>query len=87
MVLEYDVYGKFEFEREDGKKSKPEWGRRWCPVSECALVEDWADNVKTFELQLKAKRIAAEAEFAAAPAGETAAQPAPAADDDGGTVE
>ena len=81
MVLEYDVYGKFEFEREDGKKSKPEWGRRWCPVSECALVEDWADNLKTFEGQLKAKRMAAEAEFAAAPAGETEVEPAPAAED------
>ena len=81
MVLEYDVYGKFEFEREDGKKSKPEWGRRWCPVSECALVEDWADSLKTCEGQLKAKRMAAEAEFAAAPAGETQVEPAPGAED------
>ena len=80
MVLEYDVYGEFEFEREDGKKSKPEWGRRWCPVSECALVEDWADSVKAFEGQLKAKRMAAEAEFAAAPAGETEVEHAPAED-------
>ena len=41
------------------------------------------DSLKTFEVQLKAKRMAAEAEFAAAPAGETEVEPAPALELDG----
>ena len=54
--LEYDVYGKFEFDRGNGKKSKAEWGRRWCPVNECSEVEDWEDYLKAYEIQLRAAR-------------------------------
>ena len=53
--LMYDVYGKFEYERENGKMAKAEWGRRWCGVGECAEVEDWQDQLKTFEIKLRAK--------------------------------
>lgn len=55
-ALEYDIYGKFEFERENGKKSKAEWGRRWCSISECAAVEDWVDSLKTYEMELRVAR-------------------------------
>ena len=67
-LLEYDVYGKFEFERDNGKKSKAEWGRRWCPVSECAEVEDWVDSVKAYEIELKGLCVEAEETY-----GETSA--------------
>ena len=61
--LEYNVYGKFEFELPSGKKAKAEWGRRWCTVMELAEVDGWADDVKTFEAELKAKGEEARAEF------------------------
>ena len=54
--LDYDVYGKFEFELENGKKSKPEWGRRWCAVVECAEVLGWEDELAHFEEELKEMR-------------------------------
>ena len=57
--LEYDVYGKYEFELANGKKAKPEWGRRWCAVSECAEVIGWLDDLKQFEIDLAAMRAAA----------------------------
>ena len=59
-ALEYDVYGKFEYDRGNGKKSKPEWGRRWCSIGECAQVDDWVDSLKTYEIELKAARLAAQ---------------------------
>ena len=62
-ALEYDVYGKFEFELAPGKKSKAEWGRRWCQVVECAGVLGWADDLAEFETELKAMREAAEEEY------------------------
>ena len=52
---EYDVYGKFEFELENGKKSKAEWGRRWCAVMDCSQVLGWADDLATFEIELNAR--------------------------------
>ena len=61
--LEYDVYGKFEFERENGKMAKAEWGRRWCTVGECSAVEDWVDSLKTFEMELQAARKEAEESY------------------------
>ena len=54
--LMYDVYGKFEYERENGKMAKAEWGRRWCGVYECAEVDDWKDKLEAYEVKLKAKR-------------------------------
>ena len=63
MELEYDVYGKFEFELPSGKKAKAEWGRRWCTVPEIAEVDGWEDHLKTFEGELKAKREEAVSEF------------------------
>jgi hypothetical protein len=62
-VLEYDIYGQFEYERENGKKGKAEWGRRWCQVSECAGVEDWGDNLKAYEMELKSLREEAQETF------------------------
>jgi hypothetical protein len=59
-ALEYDVYGKFEFELENGKMSKAEWGRRWCAVVECTQVLGWADDLATFEIELKGMRVEAE---------------------------
>ena len=61
--LDYDVYGKFEFELENGKKSKPEWGRRWCAVVECAEVLGWEDDLAHFEEELKEMREEAEATY------------------------
>jgi hypothetical protein len=62
-ALEYDVYGKFEFDLGNGKMSKPEWGRRWCSVSECAEVLGWVDDLKQFEIDLAAMRAAAEESY------------------------
>ena len=62
-ALDYDVYGKFEFELENGKKSKPEWGRRWCAVVECAGVLGWEDELAQFEEELKEMREEAEATY------------------------
>ena len=60
-ALEYDVYGKFEFERlGTGNKSKPEWGRRWCPVVECAEVAGWEADLAGFEEELTEMREEAE---------------------------
>ena len=64
-VLEYDVYGQYEYERADGRTAKPEWGRRWCSVEECARVEDWVDKVKVkaYEIELKGHREQAETDL------------------------
>ena len=43
-----DVYGKFEFDLGSGKMAKPEWGRRWCSVSECAEVSGWVKRPEAF---------------------------------------
>jgi hypothetical protein len=58
--LEYDVYGKFEFDLGSGKMAKAEWGRRWCAVGECAGVDGWKNDVKQFEIDLAAMRGEAE---------------------------
>ena len=62
-ALDYDVYGKFEYELGNGKKSKPEWGRRWCAVVECAEVLGWEADVAFFEEELKEMREEAEATY------------------------
>ena len=59
-ALEYDVYGKFEFDLGSGKMAKPEWGRRWCSMSECAQVSGWVNDLKQFEIDLAAMRVEAE---------------------------
>ena len=61
--LEYDIYGQFEYERSDGRKGKPEWGRRWCEVSELAEVEGWPDKLKEFENEVRSLREEAEETF------------------------
>ena len=58
------MYGKFEYERDNGKRGKAEWGRRWCGVGECAEVQDWVDKLKTYEEELKEHREEAEGTFA-----------------------
>ena len=70
QALEYDVYGKFEYERENGKRAKAEWGRRWCPANKCAKTEDWEDKVKVFEMQLAQKRTEAVETYGSGPGAE-----------------
>ena len=62
-ALDYDVYGKFEYELGNGKKSKPEWGRRWCAVVECAGVLGWEEELAGFEEELKEMREEAEGTY------------------------
>ena len=64
------MYGKFEYERDNGKRAKAEWGRRWCPASECAETEDWTDKVKAFEIRLALKRTEAQETFGSGPEAE-----------------
>ena len=45
--------------------AKAEWGRRWCGVYECAEVDDWKDQLKAYEVKLKAKREDAEQTYGA----------------------
>ena len=62
-VLEYDIYGQYQFKREDGRLAREEWGRRWCQVTECADVEGWKEKVTAYEVELKELREEAEETF------------------------
>jgi hypothetical protein len=59
-VLEYDIYGQYQYMRDDGRLAREEWGRRWCQVEECAEVEGWVEKLKAYELELKELREEAE---------------------------